>query len=344
MKLKQSFLFSCIFSLIGIASWELYWRDQGVLPSLNDDKHLWAMHRAKVDCASESDVVIIGSSRALFDIQLDVWQDFTGVKPIQLASAGCTPLPAMRDIVENTDFKGTLVVGVTPGLFFSTTNPMAPPVKRMNTRIDFFRTRTYAQRLNYFVSIPLEQNFSFMSMDEEEWDDDINLKNLLSKIKIGERIKSSPKPPFNRFQDIGLDRNVRMNDKTVTDTAFANSIKKVWKFFTPEDRKSDKAATMAYFLEDAKKFLDRGGNLILVRCPSEGYLREIEMKNQPREEYWDELVKNSGAKAYHFEDYAQLQGFHIPEWSHLAPTDADAFTMELVKILLADTAISKKVK
>ena len=76
------------------------------------------MHRANVETATGDDVVILGSSRAYFDIQLNEWEAATGKKPIQLASTGSSPLPTFNDIVNNTDFKGTVIVGVRLAYYF----------------------------------------------------------------------------------------------------------------------------------------------------------------------------------------------------------------------------------
>ena len=185
MNLKKSFLIALAISAIALTCWELYWRSQGYYPTLNDDKALWSMHRANVETATGDDVVILGSSRAYFDIQLNEWEAATGKKPIQLASTGSSPLPTFNDIVNNTDFKGTVIVGVTPGLLFSTTYPKAMPWERPQAKVNHYQDRTYAQRLNFLLSIPLQQNLAFMSADEEEWADDIDLKALLKRIKIG---------------------------------------------------------------------------------------------------------------------------------------------------------------
>jgi hypothetical protein len=279
----------------------------------------------------------LGHREILFDIQLPVWEKGTGYKPIQLAGAGSTPLPAFRDLVENTTFSGTIIVGVTPGLFFSTTVPQARPWKRMQSKVECYHNRTYAQRLNHHLSIPLQKSLVFLSKGEEEWDDDINLKGFLSRIYLGQRTERPRDPPFYKFMETGIDRNVRMKEKVVQDTAFANSIRRVWMSFAP--RKADKEGTMKFFIEDAKKFIERGGNLILLLCPSDGELKQKELENFPRAEYWDELVKQSGAKGYHYEDYVQFLGLNVPEWSHLAGEDADYFTKELLNILLMDQAI-----
>jgi hypothetical protein len=325
--------------VIGITAWELFWRSQDYTPNLDDNKDLWSVERAKVDKASKEDVVIIGSSRLLFDIQLNEWEQETGTRPIQLATAGASPLPLFHDIVENTNFTGTVVVGVTPPLFFSTTFPMADPWKRAQARIDHYFKRTYAQRLNHTLSIPLQQNLVLMSTSEEEWTDNIDLKTLLRTIKIGNRVPEGM-PPFYRFDNIELDRNVTMTNKTVIDTAFANTIKNVWGFFGKTSPPPDKAATMAFFMKDANTFTERGGTIILVRAPSTGGFRMGEKMGVPRKDFWDDLVKQTNVKSYHFEDYDQFKNLQCPEWSHLSSKDARFFTSELAKLMLTDKVIT----
>ena len=339
MNSKKTLLTALIISVIGLTSWEMYQRSQGNYPTLNDDKALWAMHRAKLEKPDNDVPVFLGSSRVLFDIQLDEWEAATGIRPMMLACAGSSPLPVFRDIVENTDFSGTIVVGVTPGLFFSTTFPLAEPWSWPKSRIDHYHDRTYAQRINQSLSIPLQQNLVFMSASEGEASDDIDLKSLLKRFNTGER--GGPQmPPFYSFADIDLDRNVKMTERTANDTAFAKTVIDVWNFFGKGAPPSEKEATMNFFLEDVKKFKERGGNLILLRCPStEGY-RIGESMGQPRAEYWDVLVDKAQVKGYHFEDYESLKHFRCPEWSHLSATDAGIFTTELANIMMKDKALT----
>jgi len=335
MKLKKSLIIALVLVITGIGTWEIYWRSQGFYPTIDDDKDLWAVQRAKVEKATDQDVLLTGSSRILFDIQLDAWERETGRRPIQLAYVGSSPLPVFHDIVENTDFKGTIVVGVTPGLFFSTTNPKANPWEWPQSRVDHYHNRTYAQRLNHKLSLPLQESFAFLS--EDQGIDGLKLKELLGKVQIGNRIPNNM-PPFHEFGEIARDRNLKMKDIVVRDTAYANSIIRVWMFFGKDAPPPDKEATMAFFLKDLEKYKARGGNVILVRCPSSGGLREGEKMRLPRTEFWDDLVQKAQVKSYHFEDYEQLK-FECPEWSHLSAADAEIFTTELVKIILKDNAL-----
>lgn len=339
MDLKKSLIIAIALSLVALAAWEMYWRATGKVPDLDDDKYLWAVQRAKLPEMGKQDVVIVGSSRVLFNLQLDVWEATTGRKPLQLASAGSSPLPIFRDLVENTNFAGTVIVGVTPGLFFSTTFPGAMPWARAQKRVDHFHRQTYAQRLNYALSIPIQRAFCFVSDSEEKFANDVDLRAMLARASFGNRTGGPVAPPFNGFHDIDLDRNVRMTERCATDTAFAATVQRVWGFFGSVAPPPDKESTIAFFLQDAKRFMERGGNLILVRCPSTGPYRAGEAMVTPRAEYWDALVQQTGARAYHFEDYEQLKRFDCPEWSHLSGPDADLFTAELLRIMAADQAL-----
>lgn len=336
MQLKKSFITGVIALVIALFCWEMYWRSQGYIPDLDDDKDLWAVQRAKVADLGGQDVILTGSSRVLFDVQLDIWEEQEGVRPLQLAGPGSTPLPVVHDIVNNTDFNGTLIVGVAPPFFFSGASPKNFFWKRPQAKIDHFYDRTYAQRLNHQLSIPLQNSFAFIGATEEEFDSSIDLKSLLKRIKVGKRALS-PKPPFHQFQYTSLDRNTKLSQRTATDTAFANTVIKVWGFFGKISPPPDKESTMAFFLEDVKKFREKGGTMILVRCPSSGGFRFGENMVVPRKEYWDELVKQSQLASVHFEDYPAISQFNCPEESHLRVEDAEIFTTELIKIINTNT-------
>lgn len=339
--MKRALIVAIVLGIIGIGLWEFYWRSQGLYPTYDGNEALWSVQRAKIETLDSEGIVFIGSSRIHFDVQLDVWEQMTGKRPIQLANGGSSPLPVFHDLVNNTEFAGTIVVGVTPGIFFSTTDPNSMVWNRPQKMIDYYHKRTYAQRLNHQLSLPLQNSFAFLS--ESGGVDGINLKELLNKVEYGSRVEPSPMPPFHQFSDISIDRNVRMTERTVTDTAFANTVKKVWQFFdSGNNEPPKKEVTMSFFLNDLEKFNARGGNIILLRCPSTGFYDKIETENLPREEFWDDLVAQTNAPGYHFKDYESLKNFDCPEWSHLSATDADVFTAALVEIMLNDSVLTKQ--
>ncbi|MFH4967589.1 hypothetical protein V8G61_05215 [Gaetbulibacter sp. M240] len=342
MKLKNTLIFAIAITLIATVCWELYWRSAGYYPTLNDEKALWALERSKVEKATKEDIIILGSSRAYFDIQQDAFKEVAGRYPIQLSSTGSSPLPTFHDIVNNTDFDGTIIIGVAPGLLFSTTYPGAFPWKRAQSKIDYYEGQTYAQKLNFKLSVPLQKNLAFMSADEEEWSDDIDLKSLLRGISIGNRAGEPDIPPFYNFGDVTIPRNMRMSSRTLTDTAFANSIKKVWYFFGSGAPPPDKESTMAFFLKDYNKFIERNGTVVLLRCPSSGGVRMGENMVLPRESFWDDLIKQTNGPSYHFEDYDIFKDLTCPEESHLSGEDADFFTKTLLKLMIEDGVLKSE--
>src|SRR5688500_204143 len=65
-----------------VVAWELYARSTGYEPTLNDTPDLWAEARGSVQPDS---VVLVGTSRMLFDLDLDVLEEGLRQRPKQLA-------------------------------------------------------------------------------------------------------------------------------------------------------------------------------------------------------------------------------------------------------------------
>ena len=340
MNLKKSLLIAIGFGILFLSIWEIYVRSLGYVSELDDNKALWANERAEVDHLKKDDVVLLGSSRVHFDIQLNEWESLMGIRPIMLASDGTTPTPIFKEIVENTSFSGTVLIGVAPGLFFS------EPEKgfmwdRPSRRLQHYYDRTYAQRANHYLSIPLERTFSFLNASEEEWADDIDLKTLVNKISLGNRLPKG-RPPFNNFGFVDIDRNVTMFEKLKTDTAFANGIARVWGYGWERRPNPVLEPVIDYYKPLIEKFKARGGTVLFVRCPSSDGNRERERDKYPRALYWDEFLNQTGVPGYHFEDYESLKHFTCPEESHLFSTDARIFTEALVKIMIKDNQIKTR--
>ena len=180
-----------------------------------------------------------------------------------------------------------------------------------------------------------------MSAYDEVIDNNTDLKTLLHKIEINNRIGKPRYPPFFEFGEMSEDRNVRMTNITSTDTTAANVIINAWKFVLGNNKnKPDKNSTTAFFAKDAETFKARGGTILFVRSPSSGMFKKGEATFLPRERFYDSLLTVTGSKGYHYQDYPQLERIDCcPEWSHLSAENADLFTRELVKIMQNDEVI-----
>ena len=75
-------LLTALLVLGFLIAWETYWRLQGYEPGFEEVAELWALQRDNVKGNDSDEVVLLGSSRVAFDIDLDVWQqDSGGVRP-----------------------------------------------------------------------------------------------------------------------------------------------------------------------------------------------------------------------------------------------------------------------
>ena len=105
-------------------AWEFYCRSIGYGPTLNDNEDLWTMARRGVKPES---VVIIGDSRAWFDLDLDELQKGLSKRPVQLAMGGSCAYPVLADLANDESFHGTIICSIVPRLFVAPPGPPPPP-------------------------------------------------------------------------------------------------------------------------------------------------------------------------------------------------------------------------
>ena len=103
---KSSFLIALIVFIGLVSLWEINWISNGYKSYHDDNDDLWAFWRRSTEKLSSEDVVIVGSSRAHFDIDTELWKRMTGKRPVMLASVGTSPGPIIEDIANNSNFTG----------------------------------------------------------------------------------------------------------------------------------------------------------------------------------------------------------------------------------------------
>jgi hypothetical protein len=320
--------------LIAIAAWEVYCRSLGYAPTLNNTTDLWAEARRHVEPES---IVVIGDSRAWFDVDLDEIEHGLGKRPVQLALPGSCPFPVLEDLTKDESFHGTVICSILPRIYFAP--PGSPPVERSEKAVQRYHGQTWAQRVSYELSVPLERSFAFLKQD------DLTLDELLKELPIPNRphaLVPPPSPPY--FCSVDRERRARMVEQCASPGRLQNRVKNGWTaIFTPPPPPSyipadtfiagmNKAIDARF--HDTKACVDklraRGGKIVFVRFPVSGQLKELEDKNTPRSQTWDALIKLTGTPGIYFEDFPELAGFQCPEWSHLSAGDSVEFTKRLV--------------
>ena len=327
-----------VVALIVIAAasaWEFYCRSIGYRPTLNDNEDLWTMTRRSVKPES---IVIIGDSRAWFDLDLDELQKGLGKRPVQLAMAGGCAYPVLADLANDESFHGTIICSVVPRMFVAP--PGTPPMERGEKAVRRSHTQTLAQRASQYLAMPLEEHVAFLKQE------DLTLDDLLKRLPISNRpyAQVSPRlPPY--FGTLDRERRARMIEECAwPGSELQKRIQQIWlPLFTPpppptyipkeEFGKKIGAAIEARFHDVAtavKKLRARGGKIVFVRFPESGELKKLEDRETPRAGIWDRVIKETGAPGIYYEDYPELSGFNCPEWSHLSAGDSVEFSKRLI--------------
>ncbi|HZF65205.1 MAG TPA: hypothetical protein VEZ55_11995 [Chitinophagaceae bacterium] len=329
-KLIKAAVLALVLVLAFILAWEGYWRTKGYAATFNDDKALWAKKRAEVYQPSNKATVFIGSSRIKFDLDLATWRKLTGENAVQLALVGTSPMLLLKDLAEDTQFKGKLVVDITEVLFFSQ-NPVFH--KSAAEATAFYKRQTPSEKLSSFVNLGLESQLAFL--EEKRF----SLTTLLNDLEVPNRPGVFSFPSFPKgFEWTTAERQTYMSEMFLNDTAEVRKVTDIWTTLIMSDKTPPTAgeALKAVF-NDIKTAVDkirsRGGEVIFVRTPSNGPMGDGEKKAYPREKYWDALLAFTGSQGIHYSDYPETAGLICPEWSHLSPEDAITYTEQLVKQL-----------
>jgi hypothetical protein len=326
------FIGMLLIVVVLMAGWEMVWRAYGVTPGYRNSNGEWAAQRRRIDQGEGGKTVLIGSSRTLFDVQLPVWERITGERPIQLAIEGTSPLPMLEDLAADADFTGRLMVGIAPQQFFGAFAYRADV-------LPYYRKQSPSQRSGNWLSMHfLEPYFAF-------YDPDFALATLVRRQPWPARSGVHQRVDVRKLSVQEADRNSHLWSKLENDAEYREMARSRWaQMFgeplpgmeTPEKKQrviDEQIARAAAAVATLRK---RGVPVLFLRAPSGGPYLEYEQRMLPRTATWDVLLQRTGAAGIHFQDYPELQGYDLPEWSHLSAADANRFTAALVPIIQRD--------
>ena len=324
-----------LFTLAATAAWEIRARSAGYAPSLNDTPDLWAEQRAKVQPDS---LVLVGTSRMLFDADLDVLEHAFGRRPVQLALAGSSPFPVLADLANDRSFRGTVILDIVPAMFLAPAGspPMAVAQKALRRRDEW----NYAQKWSHRLGLLLEERIAFLKQE------DLTLGQMLKRIPIPNRpdARISPAlPPY--FYTVDRDRRGRMVDEAaIIGSPLQQQVANTWlplftlppppSFIPAEQFGQMMGRAIEQRFQDTARHIAalraRGAQVVFVRMPVAGPLVQKEEAIVPLAFGWGRLVQENGVPAINFADHPELSSFTLPEWSHLSAPDSVEFTKRLV--------------
>ena len=322
---RRTLVVTVVLTIAAMGAWELKMRDLGLRAGdLSDGKAHWAVERRKVDAGPRAAVVVIGDSRILFDTDLATWQRLSGHRPIQLALPGTNARPFLHDLASDEHFAGLAVLGITEISYFRDKPGLLGNV------LDYVPIESPSQRAGHRIYVFLSRYLAFL-------DKEYTLFTLLERHQYPERVNPRDSPYLGvwKISEAYDDRQTMLWDRIERDAYLREHARLAWNDFAgkPIDATMiDKviASTKA----DIDRIRARGGEVVWIRPPSAGPLRDNERVRAPRAEVWDRLLRDTGSFGVHFEDYPAMQNLDVPEWSHLSRSSALRFTDAYVRVLL----------
>jgi hypothetical protein len=285
--------------------------------------------RRRIDAGEGGKTVLVGASRTLFDTSLPVWERVAGQRPIQLCLEGTSPLPIMENLAADPAFTGRLLVDVSPVVLFA-------GFKYRASVLPYLRDQTPSQRIGDWLSMTfLEPYIAF-------YDPDFALATVVRRQDFPTRPGMRVDTMVRKLADHDLDRNTYLWDKVASDPAYRALARSIWaeEFIeaprgmeTPEKAQAAIDAVIGQFVAAIDTLRKRGVRVVFVRPPSDGEFYAYEQKYLPRATTWDLLLERTHAPGIHFEDYPELQGYELPEWSHLTRSDAERYTAAIVPLV-----------
>ena len=326
--------FTCVVLVaIALAGWEVLARSMHHLPgNFGEDSNFiaqWAEERHKLDDPNDDTrVVLLGSSRILWATDLDILEEELGTRPLQLAIAGTGPALMLENIVEETDFDGLAIIGVTPFLF----NRLDGGIFGAEA-LQWYEDPAPSQLSGHRIHAFLANYFGFI-------DDGFKLFQLIDHYSdFPERdgvynLSAGGWKLGNHYED----RQTDMWGPVEVEGSFDNEqILAFWMRGLSRDPESPERmqemvdTSVEHFVPLIEKLRARGGDAVFIRMPGNGKYLEHAIKTNYRELTWNPMTEGFDAVSINTMDYPELSSeLEIPEWAHLSRKSQDDFSRLIV--------------
>lgn len=324
-------LIATVLTLLAMIGWEMLARSMHHMPGTYQTGYaeMWGQERKKLDMPNNHRIVLTGSSRMMWASDLDILEQGFGNRPIQLALAGTSPAIFVEDIVNNTEFDGLIVVGVTPFLVNLIGNGYFG-----GPALAFYQDASPADISGYHLHNFLSDYWGFLdesfSLPE--------LKNQYINLPIREGAKALKLQGW-KLGDVLADRQTNMWPPTEDVGSFENQqIKNFWSTTInlagpiPEETRHGMNSSLTEFLKPlVEKQRAKGGDILFIRFPTSGDFRKEELLNDYTNNFWLPVMTKLDAPYLDSYDYPELSSeLEIPEWSHLSRNSQDKWSLNVV--------------
>lgn len=316
----KTWIGSLFIATLLIIGWELYCRSSGFsADSVEDTSELWGKTRELASQYGKKALVLVGASRIQLGLVPSILQSYGNNKPVQLAIDGNSFFPVLRDLANDKEVTGTILVSLTE---YGMSNEVSD-AKAKQWLSDYKARKNKPHPYLYF---PLEKalvslyngTFAYRIAGAKP-------SHLLTKLVRGERTF------FGHIETLpDRSRRAHYNQSPERGVPQRSAIFSSYEPFETNLVFHSRLSELSHLVDQIQ---DRGGKVILVRFPSSGDVWEGEERRYPKTVYWEIIESTIPAKAIHFKDHPSLQNIDLYDNSHLDFRNAERFTHALSKLI-----------
>ena len=327
-----------IFSAIAFFEWHI--RSLGWSPSTVDSVQLWSEKRRHASTLGDKAIILVGASRIQLDMDLNVIEKHTGLKPVQLAIDGTTYIPVLEDLADDPRVTGAVLISVNAynmnkgnygdvsaqwvNYYHKVRSQTIAPYQTIHDKIASFLDHLLVLRIEGAKPYTVISSLAFKKPGKG---------NYLVANPDRSRDADYNKVAMPMFYAARLQRHFGkpLNEKFTSYKEFFAAYRREISAIEPLNNETF-LANLNYLLKLVNKIESRGGKVIIVRFPTGKLVWEVDNKKYPKNLFWDEIEKRHPA-SINFSDYASLNKFILPDGSHLDYRDKVAFTQGLMDII-----------
>jgi len=305
--------------LSALGTYEWYLRQSGFTPSVDANQKLWQFYRHQAK-GQKQVLVLLGASRMQLGMHTDtIRQQLPDYKVLPLAINGQYPMASLQALAEDSEFNGVVIMSFMAQM-------LEPQYLDMQQAYHeaYVRGFSYYRSTDAYITAWLQSKLAF-------------LHPLLGLQEVVEYLQAKgrfPDPFYVRNHlDTSASGNYALADTVQLQKHFVDDKKVNYQQNPPMDAAlwQQQGDRLAKHIEAIRA---RGGEVVLVRFPTDGEHWLLDEAYYPRARFWDQLqASHPQLHMLHFKDDAILSSFALPDTSHLDQQDAVLFTQRLLELL-----------
>lgn len=320
LRWRQSFVIAVLVAATLFVSTEFIWRARGAQPNYVDDPRRWSYFRDRVDSLTDQNAtVLVGASRMHLGWSMATFRSMIPQTPIlQLAIDGVYPWAVLRDLSENTEFAGTVIISINAGGILPGAHNKA------QGHVDFYAASwALNNKLNFLFEDFLQQ---YVITRQPRY----GVRSTISVLTGEYLYHGANYLQTTREREISADyRRLDIVAHRIERSRRAKAV--AAKFVPPTTAAWNKSVSE---LDDiVRPMVARGARVVFIRFPTSGEHWELGEKTFPRNRYWDDLARRVSGHWVHFKDVDGLDQFVLPDTSHLDKRDKAEFTRLIIEEL-----------